>query len=146
MKKLRRIKIPTLNELEKLKRKYAREDAEQDREEELARERQEEREEQEREEERIQNELYTPWQRLSTWGRFKYITSGILWMGLQGYLLFLSLSYFYNGNLFYKIISTPFVIFFGYSLFFWIDKMRDFFKYINTLKGKRPQIKFLDFI
>lgn len=138
--------MATLNDLEKLRLKYAREDAKQDQEEEWTRKRQEEIKEQECEEERIQNELFTPWQRLSTWGRFKYITSGIIWMGLQGYLLFLSLFYFYNSNLIYKIISAPFVIFFGYSLFFWFDKIRELFKYANTLKGDRTKIKFINFI
>lgn len=138
--------MATVNDLEKLRLKYAREDAKQDQEEEWTRKRQEEIKEQECEEERIQNELFTPWQRLSTWGRFKYITSGIIWMGLQGYLLFLSLFYFYNSNLIYKIISAPFVIFFGYSLFFWFDKIRELFKYANTLKGDRTKIKFINFI
>ena len=138
--------MATVNDLEKLRLKYAREDAKQDQEEEWTRKRQEEIKEQECEEERIQNELFTPWQRLSTWGRFKYITSGIIWMGLQGYLLFLSLFYFYNSNLIYKIISAPFVIFFGYSLFFWFDKIRELFKYANTLKGYRTKIKFINFI
>lgn len=139
--------MATLKDLEKLRLKYAREDAKQDQEEEWVRKRQEEREEQEREEERIQNELFTPWQRLSTWGRFKYITSGLL---VTGCFYIFPLYYFINKiiheGLLIKLFFVPLAILFGGLLFFWIDKMRDFLKYINTIKGKRPQIKFLDFI
>lgn len=88
-----------------------------------------------------QNALFTPWQRLSSWGKAKFFGQILIRYILVFFIpTAISYKYLIFGGLIAKIIAIPFATFFTYAIFFFIDSDRNI---LRKLKGK-DRIEFKD--